>query len=1151
MLTLQQLPKKYLPYIVTGLFCAVIAALSIQHGQFVAAGDSFLPELAPSAALSHASSTWDHAAGLGRDNSLARPYLFPIIALDVIFSKVGLPSTFANHFWIYFVVISQGIFALRLFRTLFPNMRTSPAQLFVPFAAIVNPFTTISIHELYTTTLISIAVFPGVIASAIRYCEDRRSSAMVEFLILTAVSATAVNLGISVVESGLLGFVFVAHFSTARSMDQRLSVLQLLSVYLAVVCIWYIPDFHALRSLFSQLMEDQRKYSDDTLRVTAESSYIFNAVRLVGEYLYFNKVGPRPFIAGGTLYLTSPWLIWSTLFLPALAAAALAIRDRSRTKKVVLFLICLVCLFFAKGISAPGGNIFAWLYNHLAFFRAFRDSFNKFEWVVVLCYVFLGAITLDGVIRGLPKFLRLTSLMFSGSIVAVAGYPVLAGQMLWPHSFITIPDDYFTMAAWFNSKPDDGRLLEVPVSPSIFDTYSWGYVGAGILPNLINRPVVARLWDDGAPSTKAINDAMQEFPSVLGDANVAPLLGAFGIRYIVADASVDVKFLGNLHSANMPNPSKGFVLANGKNDVKVYKAQSRLVSPYFYAARQLVEGPKTLRELAYTCRVLGSCREVAVLPPSIAHLLPVRHYALVSFRRNGDGRPLPRHFRVFENPSIIDFPDGQLSSPKPTETISFTDFGNLSTVTPEAAAQAPIIYAGMPPVSYTVSIHRGSPHAEFSSLVQRSRRELCALGYKASEETLHFSTIPIQRHTALLLVVYRSPVPLNVTLTDPEHSDKVFGASLPGTSKSRAFARFFQVEGTSKQLKLTLSAKPSYGSACAMVSRLIIAINTKRIPNLNLFGGDNNFHATPPYMAAHENIMNVANNRVISNPGHGRADSYNDSSRKVASYSDTSSSWSAPEVTGNLAVDSHHVWSSSDGAAGTQNTTVDISNASAAVRAAFGHLLPGAEYVLSFPIHRLTGSARLTILSETQEYLASQTIEDTRGTHYVKIPFRLSGDAVGVTVYLYLNTSSSGRSINVFGTPQLTLVEQAPRVFQIESSERTSNPTIEVQSVGASRFNISVHNAPRQFVLVFNSSYTNNWRLLTPPSVSAKHFAANLYVNGWLITGSGNYALGLHYDGDDYAKIAIICSFGCIFMGFILLPLGPKTIQKLTGKRQL
>jgi hypothetical protein len=98
-------------------------------------------------------------------------------------------------------------------------------------------------------------------------------------------------------------------------------------------------------------------------------------------------------------------------------------------------------------------------------------------------------------------------------------------------------------------------------------------------------------------------------------------------------------------------------------------------------------------------------------------------------------------------------------------------------------------------------------------------------------------------------------------------------------------------------------------------------------------------------------------------------------------------------------------------------------------------------------------------------------------------------------------------------------------VYEINQMAASAN-RVNIKRISYDRYQVRVYNASDPLFLVLSDSYSPLWTLNiqnhSQKNIEVKHFKANLYANGWLISGvSGTLTINLEYSGRKYFDLSL------------------------------
>jgi len=1045
----------------------------MRAGYLISGGDNPVPELQPLVAGSHLLSAWGDHAGLGLNNAFEQPLLFPFIFFDATLAALGCSPTFINHAWIVVLFAAQGAGTLYLFDGLFPELKHSAFRLAATLVSVVNPYVLISYHTPFLFSMLAIAMTPWVVGSGLRYLRAGGAPTLALFAVTSLLSTGGDhNYGVVAVQWTLYAVV-VAFGLAARRFA---AVTALAALHVGIHAPLLAAGLHEAAAALPEIAERALSYGSDTLRVTSYYSALPNAVRLVGEYLFFNVVGPTPYLPEGQSYEHAPLIVVASSMAPLIAFAipffaAPALRGRLR----LVAIIAIGALFMAKGESWPLGSAFAWLFYHFAPFQAFCDSFNKFGWVVMYGYALLFGVaiaTLCGSANATSVKRGIAAVAVTG--VLIAGWPILRGHLFWERVFVRIPQNYAALARALDSQPGEGaRMIQLPIAPAVFDTYSWGYVGAGFLPYMIGRPLVTRAYDLISPGTAALDDALQYYRTTIGTRDLARLAGMYGVGYIDADSSIDIHFYGpGLAADALTEAPPGTQLAFRAGTVRLFRIDDSLANDRVFSPSIVFSGPADLVQTVETCRQLATCKGVAdIAPASVADL----------------GRPAPTSQAVLDKePLLVPWAVERLP-PASSGLLTFVDFANGSTLL-ERPSYGPF-FVGMKsrPTILTFATQTAAHHgrADFLgiSLLGAGRESPAVVLQGCADARLVrrvFRAAGVEG-TYLLGLTYRSRLELRFCVLSERGQHDVLTASLPSSPSPYTFLRLIRLHGPIELVVVEPNARESH----AQILALVLGRQSRPHP-WRLLGDQIPFSATPPYVAEHR----------------GDAEQHADEPARFVRATAAAPS-SPPEILG--------FWDRDvpDGAAPSR------------VWARFGHLVPGADYDADF-FYRWQGISSLKCYAVDDAGYPISSVDFGPGPNVqaAHLLLHVPENSSGFVLTLFVDTVGE-KSDEVYASPPVLRLHRRFPVRVIFARVRTPK-AIHATKLGSDQYAVDVQDAPRDYLVVLNDAYDPDWSLAGPRGVSAVHIVANHFMNGWIVRGAGTYRLALRFRGGFALQIGTV-----------------------------
>lgn len=196
----------------------------------------------------------------------------------------------------------------------------------------------------------------------------------------------------------------------------------------------------------------------------------------------------------GKVYFQKP----EFLILPIIAFAALFFQ---RSREILFFaLVGLIGIFLAKGVNAPGGWVYDYLFAYVPGFFMFRDA-TKFYTLIAFSYAFLIPVTIRGVSEAPLLRVSVMRFLFIGVLLSI---PLILSRDIWmgntSHSFqfshvpggytavktILQQDTTFSRVAWLPQVPQ--FAYADALHPALSATDALGVSSASAIAAILQEP---------------------------------------------------------------------------------------------------------------------------------------------------------------------------------------------------------------------------------------------------------------------------------------------------------------------------------------------------------------------------------------------------------------------------------------------------------------------------------------------------------------------------------------------------------------------------------------------------------------------------------------------------------------------------------------
>lgn len=1090
--------------LVVALFGFVLPLISVPSHHLIAGGDSAIPELNPAGAWRHALGAWAGASGLGYDNALSRPLLFPFVAGDLFMRKLGASPYLMNRLWLGLIGAIQSAAPVALVRQLLtPSRMPAAVQITVGIVSIMNPYVVIEWHSPFPTTNLSVAMFPLLAATGASLVSSPTPLRYLLYVILCyAAAAGDFNPGIFAVEVGF-GALLLALSGLSAIAAKCAVAAGYLGANLAYVLPLIRPNF------VTQVAAQWRNYSIDTLRVTSLYSAWPHSLRLIGEYLFFNNSAGASYLPQGHAYDSNILLVLATWCIPAMALAGLIWAVHRGERNVMCAgVVAAVALFLAKGTAPPLGWLYDWAFRNWTLVDAFRDSFAKFEWVAVVCYaILIGYFLLCVVERRAHKVARLA---IAAAVVAsaISAFPMLEGHLFWQHSIIRVPRRYTYVANEVNAKWRGVTIASLPAARGFFESYSWGYIGAGVLSQLLNGPLLSGEFRLLSPANEKLLDALEVYPDVIGSRALPSLLGLYSIGGVISDSSLDQGIFYGGGNTPMISPSAapgGLHLAVADGGLDVYSVSAADANPPLYVARKLFVGVATLPEEATVCRLYG-CLGAAFVSRDAVRAGEL-NAASVSF---GYGGFYPRESqRTFARP-----PAFSAVPPLPrTRSQTYADYANgVEDLTNSVRLARRYVGYGTRPIVIRISTARSLASTDYYNLATDWLRPDAPLA------------LPMLICVSANQYLTRTFVPRSGALSGSEEG--LIAATLRSAPELSTSLAYQTSDGRDY-----LWFVASDGDLHDMLR--LAPLSERSWIRITVGGGTHGGCAEVRYVALAEPLSASAGRRALDFPTSpymaatsalfpsGYTDAYRAAAATGAipasptalsalqGWSNGSATWQGPDVDSPSGASPDQVVEVSSAG---DLTRVAAMRAAVDVYASLSRVYAGVACTVTVRARSdVPSDIQLAVVDNGHAPIIASNFSVTRHPEALELNFVPTADAEP-TLYAYINSSLRAKAVVLLGRPTLNC-DLPPTTVSVRGSPLQGHvPTTSVHLVDG-RWHIRVTGDLRPFVVVLNQSYDPGWEMTADDAaVQVEHLTANAGVNAWLVMGPGTYTLSVYYD---------------------------------------
>lgn len=350
---------------------------------------------------------------------------FPLTYLIVFFGNI-IPAWTVQKIFLLLLFFSLGYFSF----TFLPTSKDKTARFFCALFYTVNPF----VYERFLAgqwlLLFGYAFLPIFFHFLLEAGEKpERKNIFALFASLFAIGVFSLHIFVMCVLVMCLYFLyFFISFSLKNDCKSIRSVF--ISFFIAGIVFvlassyWIIPLF--LKNNSFEQRFDQNHWSAFAASGHGVVPPILNVLSLFG-FWGENNTWAHQFI--WPQEYTYFWVLIACSFILIFLGFLDAVRDPKTNSKILFFsLLAILSFIFSLGVSkSPFSAFNFWMYEHIEFWRGFRDS-QKFSAVLALCYTVLAGFGIESFLEFLEKR---KPLFIPKAKVLILCLPVFLGFFMW------------------------------------------------------------------------------------------------------------------------------------------------------------------------------------------------------------------------------------------------------------------------------------------------------------------------------------------------------------------------------------------------------------------------------------------------------------------------------------------------------------------------------------------------------------------------------------------------------------------------------------------------------------------------------------------------------------------------------------------------
>jgi len=499
--------KQFWPQLTISLVIILLIVGNYQPGTWLSGWDTLHPEFNFSLYFDRIlNGAWQQHQGLGASPSQAHAAELPRLLILWLLSFI-LPVNAVRYAFFFLTLWLGSLGTFYLAKQLLTKSKLSLtakiSSLLAGLFYLLNPVTIQQYVVPFEMFAVHFASLPWLFYSAGSYLKSPKAKNLLFFLVVSIFSG---SMGHTPTLFAVYFVALVLYLTTVSLINRAKLKVSITLIITTIVAnaYWlgntiYYAIYHGqeviasrIHSLFTSTSAFTNHAFGNIGDVSKLRGYLFD-----WKILDFGSQEFVPLLGNWASRLNSPIVgaIVFTTFLIGISGAIITIIKKSKN---LLPLVPVMILGLAFLIGNP---LFSWLQNSSLLAEALRAPFNKFATITTFSLsVFIAFLTftllnrIKSVKTKVVAFLLLTATIFSIYL------PAFQGQLFSPHVTVNIPQNYFELFDWFNTKPHNKRVAKLPLqSPWGWNYYQWGYQGAGFTWFGIPQPTLDREFDRWSP----------------------------------------------------------------------------------------------------------------------------------------------------------------------------------------------------------------------------------------------------------------------------------------------------------------------------------------------------------------------------------------------------------------------------------------------------------------------------------------------------------------------------------------------------------------------------------------------------------------------------------------------------------------------------
>lgn len=339
-----------------------------------------------------------------------------------------------------------------------------------------------------------------------------------------------------------LGVISATDVLIHKSKARLHACLKMLLIIICINAFWLLPniyftlkDVSVTQQAMNNQMNNERFFQENKKRGTIQDFAVL-------KEFYFDFINSKDLG-----YMMQPWRdhyqskVISGIGFLLFAIIMYGLLSRNKNNRYLWGIFLLSCLTFLTDtpLISDANNL---IRSFPLVSQIFRNPFTKFIVPTIFVFSIFFAVGVAALMQKKAPHnnKNATNIFFLVlfTLILLMGYPVFKGHLFYVKSRLAIPDKYFKLFTYFDSKDRSARIMNLPQDSYWgWGGYKWGSIGSGFLWYGIEQPIMDRAFDVWGKSLEGyyweLNYALKKEDMQLFNST----LQKYQIKYIIFDDS--------------------------------------------------------------------------------------------------------------------------------------------------------------------------------------------------------------------------------------------------------------------------------------------------------------------------------------------------------------------------------------------------------------------------------------------------------------------------------------------------------------------------------------------------------------------------------------------------------------------------------------